>query len=151
MRFSTGQARPTHLTGIARLRKSRKCYDRLSHLVFCHPLIFPSSSQCVHDHLISSVLASMRISTLPSHFLMRHRIFDEWTGWSKSFVVWSIIKARKLAISLPSWCIPFAMFPCSSRKWAISDIYISCWFSFTCKCSEISQQTKETQITTKDL
>ena len=61
---------------------------------------------------------------------------------SARFALWlvaeSTIRARKLAISLPSLCISFAMFPCLSRKWVRLDMYISCWFSYGCKCSEIS-------------
>ena len=48
-------------------------------------------------------------------------------GSRRIFVVASTTKAKKLASSLPSLCISFAILPSSLRKWVRLELYF-CWF-----------------------
>ena len=99
-------------------------FFRLSHFVPCQPLILPSFWHREHIQWIS--LLGWNISTLvvPGHPFSKHLILVADNLFGLMFVVVSITNAKKLASSLASLGICWGIFPFSSRKWVMLEMYI---------------------------
>ena len=100
------------------------CAYLLSHFVFFQPLILPSFWHLEQTQWIS--LFSFKTSLLinPWHPFSKQRMSVEVNVWGLFLVVESTTKAKKLANSLASFVICLGIFPDSSRKCFMFEIYI---------------------------